>query len=571
MNSINGLQDLGNNILNNNDNNNLDKFIYINIILEKGIKKQIRIDKKTNIGDLSFEFCKTNNLDFQNLMFLKNEIEKIQKNIYGNEIKEYYDINLYIKSQNNSFRKNSEEIKIIDQSEGSNNYFRKNKSPQNLNNSFKRNQKLFPYELKINKSFNKKRNKNSPIEMNYSLNPNYKSNTVKNISNINLNKKEYRISLIDNNNLKNNLKQNSLNQNLTRNSSYKKRDNIFERLFLDSEIKRISYKRPCHFSSTLRNSSFNINNSSHILDNNNSIQLSTNKLNNNLTLISSYSNFNNPNINYNKSYIFKQMKSNMLNSKLKQYFKRKNKKKIHQRNLNNNEQSINNLYYNPIRNYNNCLINKKSNSNTNIYNTVNIPNENQTINKIKVNNYIPLKNKNLLNINQSGDLFLEHIRNEAFINLFIELNNNSKDLNQNNLKIDTIPSNLLHHIEPIISEIYKNRKVYQINDFVLEMRKIFKNFTMEEKRNFVNLYKNKNEIQSYSYINTAPVSGKRNIKKNIFNLSQLKKKNSNKRINNSLVNYSNDRIDNQIKNINYIHNSKLISGIEKKRNFFYIN
>ena len=260
----------------------------------------------------------------------------------------------------------------------------------------------------------------------------------------------------------------------------------------------------------------------------------------------------------------------MIKSKLKQYFKRKNKKKIYQRNLNNNE-SINNLYYNPIRHYNENLINKKSNSNLNIYNTVNIPNENQKINKIKENNYVPLKNKNLLNVNQSGDLFLEHIRNEAFINLFIELSNNSKDLNQNNLKIESIPSNLLHHIEPIISEIYKKRKVYQINDFVLEMRKIFKNFTMEEKRNFVNLYKNKNEIQSYSYINTAPVSGKRHNKKNMFNLSQLSKINSYKRINNSLVNYSNDKIDNQIKNKNYIHNSKLISGTEKKRNFFYIN
>ncbi len=569
MNSINGLQNLGNNILDNKNNNDFEQFIYINVILEKGIKKQIRIDKKTNIGDLSFEFCKTNNLDFQNLIFLKNEVEKIQKKLYGkNEIKEYYDINLQNKSQNISFTKNSEEIKIIDQSEDSNNCFRKNKSPQNLNNSFKRNQKLFPYELKINKSFNKKRNKNSPIEINFSLNPNYKSNTVNNISNINSHKKEYIISLIDNN-LKNNLKQTPSNQNLSRNSSYKKRNNIFERLFLDSEIKRISYKRPCHFSSTLRNNYMNTNNSSHILDNN-SIQLSTNKLNNNVTLISSYSNFNNPNINYNRSYIFKKLKSNMLNPKLKQYFKRKNKKKIYQRNLNNNE-SINNLYYNPIRHYNENLINKKSNSNLNIYNTVNIPNENQKINKIKENNYVPLKNKNLLNVNQSGDLFLEHIRNEAFINLFIELSNNSKDLNQNNLKIETIPSNLLHHIEPIISEIYIYRKVYHINDFVLEMRKIFKNFTMEEKRNFVNLYKNKNEIQSYSYINTAPVSGKRHNKKNMFNLSQLSKINSYKRINNSLVNYSNDKIDNQIKNKNYIHNSKLISGTEKKRNFFYIN
>ena len=570
MNSINGLQDFGNNILDNNNNNNLEQFIYVNINLEKGIKKQIRIDKKTNIGDLSFEFCKINNLDFQNLIFLKNEIEKIQKNLYGNEIKEYYEIHLQSKSQNISF-KNSDEIKIIDQSEDNNNCFRKNKSPQNLNNSFKRNQKLFPYELKINKSFNnKKRNKNSPIEINYSLNPNYKSNTVNNISNINSHKKEYIISSIDNNHLKNNLKQTPSNQNLSRNSSYKKRDNIFERLFLDSEIKRISYKRPCHFSSTLRNTSMNINNSSHILDNN-SIQLSTNKLNNNVTLISSYSNFNNPNINYNRSYIFKKLKSNMIKSKLKQYFKRKNKTKIYQRNINNNEKSINKLYYNPIKNYNDNLLNKKSNSNINIYNTVNIPNENQKINKIKENNYIPLKNKNLLNINQSGDLFLEHIRNEAFINLFIELSNNSKDLNQNNLKIETIPSNLLHHIEPIISEIYKNRKIYHINDFVLEMRKIFKNFTMEEKRNFVNLYKNKNEIQSYSYINTAPVSGKRHNKKNMFNLSQLSKINSYKRINNSLVNYSNDKIDNQIKNKNYIHNSKLISGTEKKRNFFYIN
>ncbi len=321
MNSINGLQNLGNNILDNKNNNDFEQFIYINVILEKGIKKQIRIDKKTNIGDLSFEFCKINNLDFQNLIFLKNEIEKIQKNLYGNEIKEYYEIHLQSKSQNISF-KNSDEIKIIDQSEDNNNCFRKNKSPQNLNNSFKRNQKLFPYELKINKSFNKKRNKNSPIEINFSLNPNYKSNTVNNISNINSHKKEYIISLIDNNHLKNNLKQTTSNQNLSRNSSYKKRDNIFERLFLDSEIKRISYKRPCHFSSTLRNTSMNINNSSHILDNN-SIQLSTNKLNNNVTLISSYSNFNNPNINYNRSYIFKKLKSNMIKSKLKQYFKRK--------------------------------------------------------------------------------------------------------------------------------------------------------------------------------------------------------------------------------------------------------
>ncbi len=113
MNSINGLQDLGNNILDNKNNNNLEQFIYVNINLEKGIKKQIRIDKKTNISDLSFEFCKVNNLDFQNLIFLKNEIEKIQKNLYGNEIKEYYDINLQNKSQNISF-KNTDEIKIID-------------------------------------------------------------------------------------------------------------------------------------------------------------------------------------------------------------------------------------------------------------------------------------------------------------------------------------------------------------------------------------------------------------------------------------------------------------------------
>ncbi len=43
-----------------------------------------------------------------------------------------------------------------------------------------------------------------------------------------------------------------------------------------------------------------------------------------------------------------------------------------------------------------------------------------------------------MNIYKSGDLFLEHIRNEVLITLFIELSNNSREKNQNILKNETI-------------------------------------------------------------------------------------------------------------------------------------
>ena len=78
-------------------------------------------------------------------------------------------------------------------------------------------------------------------------------------------------------------------------------NNIFERLFNDAQIKRVAYRRPCHFSSDLRENSLNNNNkinSSHILDGNSMLFSNTN-----LTLLSNYSYRNDNNKNYNNSYL----------------------------------------------------------------------------------------------------------------------------------------------------------------------------------------------------------------------------------------------------------------------------
>ena len=497
---------------------NSSYFISVIINLPKGLKKQIKIDKNSNIGNLSFEFCKNNNLNFQNLLILKSELENIQKKFERNL---NYVVNLDNKSEKDIQKKNenkkSEKIKIIDESEQNKKSIKINKSHHNLNNSIKKNQKLFPYEFKIklNLKNNNKINKNNELKENKKTEINKSKSLKKN------------------------------NNNISRNLSNKKRENIFERLFKDSEIKRISYKRPCHFSSSIRNKSNN--SSSHILDN--STHLSFNKTNNNITLLSSYTNFNNENKNYERSYIIKKFNFNLSNPDLKKFFIRKNKKKLQRR----NEIKINN------RNYD------KNSKSGKLYYTVNIPNEKNI--KKNNNDYIPLKKKYLWNVNQSGDLYLENIRQESFTKLFKELNNNSNELNEKNLKIETIPLNFLYHINPIINEIYKNKKKYDLNNFIKEMGKIFNNFTFEEKRNFVNLYKNKNEIYSYSYLNTAPESEKRfKTKKNLFNTSQLSKINSLKGINILLMNKSNDTLNKKKSNLN----SKSKTGIEKKKNFYYI-
>ena len=53
--------------------------ININIKIKDGLKKQIEIDSNSNYGDIAFEFCKKNNLDYKSLINLKSQLENIIK------------------------------------------------------------------------------------------------------------------------------------------------------------------------------------------------------------------------------------------------------------------------------------------------------------------------------------------------------------------------------------------------------------------------------------------------------------------------------------------------------------
>ena len=199
-----------------------------------------------------------------------------------------------------------------------------------------------------------------------------------------------------------------------------------------------------------------------------------------------------------------------------------------------------------------------------------------------VNKYIPLKSRISCQINQNN-LLLEEEVDEAFNNLFFELNGNNNsinELNEKNINIEKIPTHILYDIEPITSEIYKNKKTYSIKDFKNEMKEIIIKLPKDDTKNIINLYKNKNSLNNF-YLNTEPNENKKKQKldkkkenlnrtsrtmqisnRSIQYISQDEIKNNNK----SFINESSRK---KYKNPKSTH-SRLPSGTEKKRNFFYL-
>ena len=317
-------------------------------------------------------------------------------------------------------------------------------------------------------------------------------------------------------------------------------------------------------------------NSSHILDGN-SILFS----NTNLTLLSNNSYRNDNNKNYNNSYLLRSI--NTLNpecifqpnSILKRNKSVNNKRKNHKRNkeINNSENNLNNLDYKPIIIKDGEISNEKNK----MFNTISGTNEKYR-NDNKNNIYIPLKNRISWGINQS-ELLLEGESNDAFENLFYELNdNNGNELNDKNINVEKITTNILYDIEPITSEIYKNKKNYSIDDFKNEMKEIINRLPKEDKRNIIKFYKNKN---NNIYLNTGPNNNKLlkeyEKNKNLLNKSKgmhMENKSVQYLIedeNNNKNNYSFFNHSARKNKINYsLKHNRLPSGIEKKRNFFYL-
>ena len=562
--------------------------IIINIEFQNGIKKQIEINSDSNCGNLAFQFCKKYNLDYKSLIKFKSILENIKKNPSNGYNK--YNITININNTENNF------IIFNDINPNQNNNIKnninqieENKSTINKNNFFNANQKLFPYEFqiipnfkkkKIKISFNKLINSNIPNNLNLINNNNKKinSSSYKNLSSIEkdltfLNKSDRTYKQI---NTISNFSRIQSSKNI--NNKSQKSNNIFERLFNDAEIKRITYRRPCHFSSTLRNKTLKSIDNNSISSNYNSFNFT------NVTMFSNSSNGNDKESNYNNSYMYRK---NLIN--LSPISFSHNNSKINQKNYINfhkkNYSQIQNKYvkdYKPyiIKEEENNSNKKTSNKKRRIkFNTINTLNERDIQKNKKI--YHQFKDKKITNI-QEGDLLLEGIRNEAFQNLFVQLNGNNQaqELNEKNINLEKIPSLVLYDIEPITYEIYKNKKTYSSNEFITEMKNIFNTLSMEEKRNIISLYRNPNYQISFnnSYNINSPNCEKRKKNINHFNTKQLNYLSTYRKLNTNIVKYLNKKNNNKLNYYNTINQKsknlsldKFIIGNQKKRNFYYIN
>ena len=566
--------------------------IIINIEFQNGIKKQIEINSESNCGNLAFQFCKKYNLDYKSLIKFKSILENIKKNPTNGYNK--YNITININNTENNF------IIFNDINPNQNNNIKnninqieENKSTINKNNFFNANQKLFPYEFqiipnfkkkKIKISFNKLINSNIPNNINL-INKNNKkinSSSYKNLSSIEkdltfLNKSDRTFKQI---NTISNFSRIQSSKNI--NNKSQKSNNIFERLFNDAEIKRITYRRPCHFSSTLRNKTLKSIDNNSISSNYNSFNFT------NVTMFSNSSNGNDKESNYNNSYMYRK---NLIN--LSPISFSHNNSKINQKNYINfhkkNYSQIQNKYvkdYKPyiIKEEENNSNKKTSNKKRRIkFNTINTLNEREKKENIQKNKkiYHQFKDKKITNI-QEGDLLLEGIRNEAFQNLFVQLNGNNQaqELNEKNINLEKIPSLVLYDIEPITYEIYKNKKTYSSNEFITEMKNIFNTLSMEEKRNIISLYRNPNYQIPFnnSYNINSPNCEKRKKNINHFNTKQLNYLSTYRKLNTNIVKYLNKKNNNKLNYYNTINQKsknssldKFIIGNQKKRNFYYIN
>ena len=566
--------------------------IIINIEFQNGIKKQIEINSDSNCGNLAFQFCKKYNLDYKSLIKFKSILENIKKNPSNGYNK--YNITININNTENNF------IIFNDINPNQNNNIKnninqieENKSTINKNNFFNANQKLFPYEFqiipnfkkkKIKISFNKLINSNIPNNINLINNNNKKinSSSYKNLSSIEkdltfLNKSDRTFKQI---NTISNFSRIQSSKNI--NNKSQKSNNIFERLFNDAEIKRITYRRPCHFSSTLRNKTLKSIDNNSISSNYNSFNFT------NVTMFSNSSNGNDKESNYNNSYMYRK---NLIN--LSPISFSHNNSKINQKNYINfhkkNYSQIQNKYvkdYKPyiIKEEENNSNKKTSNKKRRIkFNTINTLNEREKKENIQKNKkiYHQFKDKKITNI-QEGDLLLEGIRNEAFQNLFVQLNGNNQaqELNEKNINLEKIPSLVLYDIEPITYEIYKNKKTYSSNEFITEMKNIFNTLSMEEKRNIISLYRNPNYQIPFnnSYNINSPNCEKRKKNINHFNTKQLNYLSTYRKLNTNIVKYLNKKNNNKLNYYNTINQKtknssldKFIIGNQKKRNFYYIN
>ena len=528
------------------ENNNIeeikkeeDPLAILSLEIENGLIKQIKLFKNSNPEEVAFGFCKENNIDFSLMGQIKNEIEYLMNSYFQSTKKEKdIDNNKYCNSQKNKNNKNSFYNKNILNSEEYNSYQIINQSKNIMDNTNESNKrKLFFYQFLQNQKlgnsyFNKKSNSVNKFKMKI-------FNTISNTNHRNKKK-----SIIPRGKNLKYINENYLtgNFNITNNDN----SNIFNRLYNDAKIKRIVYKRPCHYGIHSKESNGFQDYLNNIYETINGRTINKKDLDINQNYIRSYQIKPNKLLNENYSFhpnstknyqanIIKHNNSYKLNSTYNSYNLQGDSVSYHKKN--NNLKSISNSNHN-------SYLNNNLNFNHN--------------NILYEENYIPLKDKimNYSNQRRNNNLTIsDNIQNqsvEAFTNIFNLLTDNGKNqiLNKNNININNIDNNLVLILSPLIEDI--NNKEIELNydEFI---KRLLNNLTIEDKKFLILNYSNQ-------FINNDETKEKLIKKKVIKNKKfgqNINKKNTPKRI--TIPNYFNSE-----------KKFRLSSGTEKKKNFYYL-
>ena len=137
----------------NTENNYIEKnkneeepIAILNLEIEKDVVKQIKLYKNSNPEEVSFAFCKDNNINFSYMNRIKNEVESLMHN-YIQKVQKEKNIN----SKDNSAQKNNKNLvyknNILNTDEYNSYQFINQSKNNESNNSDTNNRKLFFYQF----------------------------------------------------------------------------------------------------------------------------------------------------------------------------------------------------------------------------------------------------------------------------------------------------------------------------------------------------------------------------------------------------------------------------------------
>ena len=582
-------KEINNNINTGNtiEENNEEPIYVMTLALEQGKSEKIEIFANSDPAKLAYDFCSKNNLDFNALDYLreqitnllesyaKNENEDYNENENGNEdinipeieevqeefyITENYKEDLNNKKQNSLENKNEVNIKKNNNNNKENDYLYEKKMLEEnsnlINNSKRRNYKInediiigigdYNTNNKLNKSNNQ--DKNETDKINFYNNDSTKQNK-KNSDQILTNYFNQETKTNTHNNIIQNEEEEKNDVNDLRNKNFERKNN-------NTKINKIKSKEK-----------LNIDKRKNFRENRSVKKITKIKEE------------------YNKRYSFKPVindnyktdlsfneRLNLFNniSKIKREELKKNLSNL-------KDEESGQYFFKPklISKQLSSIKNKKEkndNKNIDIFNKNYLYWEKYNLNKQNLYNKL-YQNKGhpqFYSKIESEKIINESYR-KAFINLFNILDSDEDNLITSfSINLNNIPEKILKIIEPLLIELKEDNQTLNQDEFIKAMNKLFENITFTQRRELIN------EYNKYNYRSKTPKYNCRTkIKKKISNKNTnklaekhyLKMQNMMDVYNNKYKDKNNKASYNKISNsnnknfFNYYKNNKKLSYI----------